>query len=269
MRKFFLFWMICICSIYGQTSKSWYLKNNFGITLHYGYGRNYVSGSHYEMDYWYAFNDGPEKADDSKSFLTAAGSKFVAIYFDFKLEKIFSLGIEQRSRRDLYYKTDIWDKSEHTWWRGYASIKDDIMYWVKVTFPDTPVSIGKLGEIGSSYNFQVGYSPKTVMYLRADMMKGLPARVDASVKGEWAFDYGYGFLLGGDVEWYMPWLPICLGASFQGGMKGPIYTKCIHRYSNYSGSYIEIIGEKLRGRYNAPLYWGFDFYLRYFIPFRK
>ena len=59
---------------------------------------------------------------------------------------------------------------------------------------------------------------------------------------------------------------IVIGSAIHGGFKGPEFNKCVYEYSNSSDSYIQKRSDNIRGKFGAPLYWGFDFYLRYQIP---
>ncbi|MFH1213829.1 MAG: hypothetical protein V1681_07055, partial [Candidatus Neomarinimicrobiota bacterium] len=169
MWKFVLVTMLGVSIAFGQEGEKQGGRDFFGISIHSGHGKNYVSGDGYPMDYWYAFNDGPDKADDSKAFLTKAGSQYIAIYFDFNFGKIYSFGIETRKRKDIHYKTKVWEGSNGFWWRGHAGIEDPVWYWFKVTYPYPATDLGKAGKISSSFDFQFGYSPKSIMVLHTDV----------------------------------------------------------------------------------------------------
>ncbi|MFA4839962.1 MAG: hypothetical protein WC703_10860 [Candidatus Neomarinimicrobiota bacterium] len=266
MWKFVLVVALCVSGAFAQEEQKQSGKDFFGVSIHSGHGKNYVSGDSYPVDYWYAFNDGPDNADDSKPFLTKAGSQYIAIYFDFNFGKIYSFGIETRKRKDIHYKTKVWEGSNGFWWRGHAGIEDPVWYWFKVTYPYPGVDLGKAGKISSSFDFQFGYSPETVMVLHSEDMQYDNIQPTEFQKGKWTFDFGLGFLLDVSMEYETPIIPLCIGATIQGGFKGPEFNKCVYEYSNSSGSYIQKRSDNARGKFGAPLYWGFDFYLRYQIP---
>lgn len=240
---------------------SWFYYSNISFTLSRTNGNSKIKSETFPAMHYTAFQ-GPQnvnKSNELVSLNTQSYTYMLSMFFPSERLGI-SFGYEKRNQG----KQEIQNAgSGTTLWKGSVSIEDS-WYWFKLWYEFIALDLG-FGKIGSSLMVQMGAGPESKLNIRSERWDG--SKLGTFTDQTYKFKTNLSYLIGAELQYYLPYLPVSIGVGYTLGVKGPIKT------DNYelititpTGSFTEEGSDSIN-EYGVGAFSGSYFFVNVGIPF--